>query len=192
MRPPSQPPARRARAEREALADLDTIRAPLFRELSKLLRDPNYHRGQPAHACCQRSLNQMRISPLEATAIAQAFRDDPALRGKLPAVLERLRKELPRLADTTTRQNFDCPLLEGTRCLVHDHSKPIGCTAWNPGRELTRAGWKAFAERDELNDRLYGKNWKLRVIPLWLKRVFEAELRAPRGDSSQRQKDLQG
>jgi hypothetical protein len=186
QRPRRESPAHRARAERDALAKLDAIRAPLFRELPRLLRDPAYHRGQPAHLCCQRSLNQMRISPLEARAIARAFRDDPELRAKLPAVLARLRKELPGLAETTERQNFDCPLLEGTRCLVHDHSKPIGCTAWNPGREFTRAGWKAFAARDELNDHLYGDAWKLRVIPLWLKRVFEAELRrAPSGKDAQ-------
>src|SRR4029453_12439117 len=117
------------------------------------------------------------ISPLEAKAIARAFRKDPALRAKLPQVLRRLREELPRLADNTERQSFDCPLLEGTRCLVHDAAKPIGCTAWNYGRDFSRAGWKAFAERDELNDRVHGPDWKLRAIPLWLKRVFQEELR---------------
>ncbi len=123
----------------------------------------------------------MRISPLEAEAIARAFRSDPALRAKLPDVVERLRRELGKVEESTRRQNFDCPLLEGTRCLVHDRAKPIGCTAWNPGREFTSAGWTAFAERDELNDRILGPRWKLRVIPLWLKRVFADELR--RGES---------
>lgn len=120
----------------------------------------------------------MRISPLEAKAIERAFSESRALRAKLPAVLSRLKEELPKLKESTERQNFDCPLLEGTRCLIHSVAKPIGCTAWNPGRDFSRAGWKAFAERDQLNDKVYGRDWKLRVIPLWLKRIFERELKA--------------
>ncbi|MBI4605433.1 MAG: hypothetical protein HY721_26000 [Planctomycetes bacterium] len=191
-RPGSTPGHRRAGARRTspglsrregaALRELDRIRAPLFRELERLLRDPDYHRGEEPHACCTRAKNQMRISPLEAKAIARALLEVPELRAKLPAVLRRLKVELPRLEDNTRRQSFDCPLLEGTRCLVHDAAKPIGCTAWHPGRELTDAGWEAFARRDELNDRLHGSRWKLRVIPLWLKRALAAELRGePRG-----------
>jgi hypothetical protein len=80
----------------------------------------------------------MRISPLEARAIASAFRTIPTL--------------------------------------VHDAAKPIGCTAWNAGRDFSKAGWKAFEERDRLNDRLYGPHWKLRVIPMWLKRVLRKQL----------------
>lgn len=120
----------------------------------------------------------MRISPVEAAAIARAFRADPVLRAKLPGVLRRLRAELRGLQDDGSRQSFDCPLLEGKRCLVHDAAKPIGCTAWNPGRDFSRAGWKAFRERDALNDRVHGPDWKLRVIPLWLARVFEKDLAA--------------
>jgi hypothetical protein len=118
----------------------------------------------------------MRISPLEARAIASAFRTIPTLSAKLPAVLDRLRTELEGLQDGEERQNFDCPLLEGTECLVHDAAKPIGCTAWNAGRDFSKAGWKAFEERDRLNDRLYGPHWKLRVIPMWLKRVLRKQL----------------
>jgi len=167
--------ARRRGAEEAALRELDRIRAPLFKELERLLGDPEYLRGEEPHACCLREKNQMRISPLEARAIARAFRTDPDLRARLPAVLRRLRDELRRLQDTSERQSFDCPLLEGTRCLVHDRAKPIGCTAWHPGREFSREGWKAFTARDELNDSLYGPDWKLRVIPLWLNRVLAAE-----------------
>jgi len=159
--------------EREALRELDEARAPLFEEIQKFLRGPGRSREEAPHLCCRRALNQMRISPLEARAIARAFQANPGLKAKLPAVLRRLRAELAGLQDTTERQNFDCPLLEGTRCLVHYAAKPIGCAAWNPGREFSPAGWKAFAERDKLNDRVYGPDWKLRVIPLWLKRAFK-------------------
>jgi hypothetical protein len=166
------------RREAEAIARLDRIREPLFRELEALLENPRYYRGNEPHLCCLRERNQMRISPLEARAIALAFRRDPVLRAKLPVVLRRLRAELARIKDTTERQGFDCPLLEGTRCLVHQVAKPIGCTAWHPGRDFTRAGWTAFAERDKLNDELHGPDWQLRVIPLWLERVLAGELRS--------------
>jgi len=169
------------RAEEDALGEVDRIRAPLFEELARRERSPDYYKGRPPHACCTRELNQMRISPLEAKAIARAFRRDRELRAKLPQVLERLRAELPVLRDTEERQSFDCPLLDGTRCLVHDLAKPIGCTAWHPPEpgedaRFTRRGWRAFRSRDELNDRVYGRSWKLRVIPLWLRRVFSREL----------------
>jgi hypothetical protein len=174
---------RRRPREADALSRLDRIREPLFRELEVLLENPRYHRGMEPHHSCLRERNQMRISPLEARAIARAFRRDPVLRAKLPAVLRRLRAELWRLENTTERQGFDCPLLEGTRCLVHHAAKPIGCTAWHPGRSFTRAGWRAFEERDKLNDELYGPDWKLRVIPLWLERVLGEDLRVEGGGS---------
>jgi hypothetical protein len=147
--------------------------------MAALVADAAYQRelqGTPPHRCCQRQLNQMRISPLEARAIALAFERDPQLRAKLDQVRQRLEKVLPRLRRSTARQNFDCPLLEGTRCLVHHSAKPIGCAAWNPRREFSEDAWEAFARRDELNDQIYGPRWKLHVIPLWLERVLPAEV----------------
>ena len=35
---------------------------------------------------------------------------------------------------------------------------------------------RAFEERDRLNAFVYGPDWRVRVIPLWLRRVFEKEL----------------
>lgn len=180
----------RQSAQLAALDALDRLRAPLLEKVARLARDPETYRGQDRHACCTREHNQMRISPLEAQAIARAFREDPQLRRKLPAVLERLEAELPRLRDTDERQSFDCPLLEGTRCLVHHHAKPVGCAAWHPpgpqaaASTFSRQGWQAFRKRDILNDRLYGPEWKLRVIPLWLKRVFVGERKARRPPAS--------
>ena len=191
-------PRRRRYAEDAVLADLAQIRAPLYRELQRLRRSEAYHPGGvgKAHLCCTRPFNQMRITPLEAKAIARAFETEPALRDKLPQVLGRLERELASgLKDNEERQFFDCPLLDGTRCLVHDVAKPIGCLAWHapspdadPGEyTFTQRGWNAFAERDELNDRFQGgAHWKLRVIPLWLKRVFSAPLERRRRRKQQR------
>ncbi|MEM7234577.1 MAG: hypothetical protein AAF517_20530, partial [Planctomycetota bacterium] len=169
-------------AESRALTELDRAREPLFRELQVLERNRDYNKGREPHRCCTREFNQMRITPLEANAIAKAFKTRPELRRRLSSVMRRLERALPGLSDNDERQNFDCPLLEGTRCLVHESAKPIGCTAWHPPEDgqdarFTDTAWRTFATRDELNDRVYGKDWKLRVIPLWLKRVFRRELK---------------
>ncbi len=172
--------------EQAALDELAKTRAELLRELELLVEKPDYLHGQPAHLCCTRKLNQMRITPLEARAIRLAFDNDPQLRRKLPQVLARLRAELKHLKDNSQRQNFDCPLLDGTLCLVHTSAKPIGCLAWHPAADesqsgdahYTARGWQAFGDRDDLNDQVHGPDWKLRAIPLWLRRIFAVELSA--------------
>ncbi len=158
-----------------ALRKLRRLRKLLLEELERLPR-PARPEEEP-HLCCLRPKNRMRISPLEAVAILEAFRRVPRLRAEFPRVLSRLRESLRGLKPTTERQPFDCPLLEGKRCLVHWVAKPIGCLAWNEGREYSPAAWRAFAERDALNDRVYGGRWKLRVIPLWLARLLGAQIR---------------
>lgn len=166
---------RRRLLEREALEELRRIRQPLFRELEKLVAGLDHNRDPAPHLCCKRELNQMRISPLEARDIFEAFRRDPELRRRWPAVAARIREEAGKLRNTTERQNFDCPLLEGTRCLVHRVAKPIGCLAWNPGREFSRAAWDTFRRRDALNDALHGPDWRLQVIPIWLARLLRRD-----------------
>ena len=115
--------------------------------------------------------------PNQVPGIIDEEREDPALRAKLPDVLRRLAAEVPILKDDGERQSFDCPLLDGDRCLVHRLAKPIGCLAWNSDKEYSKKAWAAFEVRDELNDSIYGRKWQLRVIPLWLKRVFRQQLR---------------
>ena len=176
--------------EQRLLPELTATRATLREESARLQREKRRKRDrEPEYLCCKRPRNQMRISPLEARAIARAFQTDPELRSKLPAVLERLVKEVPQLKDDTQRQSFDCPLLERDRCLVHRLAKPIGCLAWNSGKDYSKSGWKAFESRDRLNDSVYGPRWQLRAIPLWLKRVFRQQLRAlsERGKEKARQ-----
>lgn len=180
-RSPQDARRRQKTLEQHLLPELAVLRQALLEESARARRQSGRKRNRrEEHLCCRRPDNQMRISPLEARAIAEAFRKDPDLRAKLPAVLGRLEEEIPRLTDDGERQSFDCPLLEGRRCLVHRQAKPIGCLAWNPGREYSKNGWRAFRLRDELNDTIYGPKWHLRVIPLWLKRVFREQLRLRR------------
>ena len=210
-------PSRQRLKERQALEELQRLRPALFRDMARLTRRESNDRAERgdrgrdrqgrnrrggeqsrAHKCCKREWNQMRISPLEAHDIATAFRNEPELRRRLPAVRARLNEELKLLTDNAERQNFECPLLEGTRCLVHEVAKPIGCLAWNEGEEYTSVAWNAFRRRDEINDRIYGEDWKLRAIPLWLKRVFGNRSSAKAGTSgsadrrTQRPRNLQG
>ena len=167
------------------MKELAQIRAPLYRELKKMVTDQAYQHGKDPHLCCTSKYNQMRISPLEAKSIARAFRSDPELRKRLPAVLDRLEKVLGGLSDNGERQSFDCPLLENKQCMVHEIGKPVGCLAWHPRQYsdpdgeygFSSRGWTAFASRDRLNDKYQGPDWKLRVIPLWLKRVFSKQLK---------------
>ena len=170
------------------MKELDQIRAPLYKELEKLSKDTSYQQGKDSHLCCTRQYNQMRISPIEARSIARAFRKEAGFRARLPAVLGRLEKALEGLSDNSERQSFDCPLLEKGKCMVHGVAKPVGCLAWHPRQYsdpegeygFTARGWAAFAARDRLNDKYQGEDWKLRVIPLWLKRVFSRELKRRR------------
>ena len=132
----SNDPRRRRHVDEAALHELDRIRSPLYRELERIRVGSTYRSEgkSKAHLCCTRKYNQMRVSPLEARSIAEAFARDPALRAKLPRVLERLEEQLGHLADNDERQSFDCPLLHKKLCLVHDAAKPIGCLAWHPPR----------------------------------------------------------
>lgn len=181
-RPSSQPRTRCS--ESAGLAELQELRQLLLGELRRVAAEPDYLQGQPAHACCTRQLNQMRMTPLEARAILLAFRSNSKLRKNLPQVLERLREEMKHLKDNDERQSFDCPLLEDGLCLVHQEAKPIGCLAWHPAvadersgdSHFTPQGWRAFDIRDMLNDAVYGSDWKVRAIPLCLRRIFAEEL----------------
>ncbi|MCH2364581.1 MAG: hypothetical protein MK479_08405, partial [Planctomycetes bacterium] len=49
-----------------SMEELDQIRAPLYREMKKLVTDSAYQHGKDPHLCCTSKYNQMRISPLEA------------------------------------------------------------------------------------------------------------------------------
>jgi len=177
--------------EPQGLTELRELRARLHEELRHLASLPNYLDGQTADECCRHDRNQMRITPLEAKAIVEAFRTNKRLKAHLVQVIQRLRTELRHLKDNDSRQNFNCPLLENGLCLVHQEAKPIGCLAWHPHVEnpqteaphFTELGWESFEYRDSLNDAVYGAEWKARVIPLWLRRVFSQELaRSPVGE----------
>lgn len=151
-----------------ARAELAAIREPLFADMRELERDPTYEQPPEPHLACTRAHNRMRISTLEAIDIILAFRENPALQRKWPTVQGRITAARAKLRDDERRQAYDCPLLEGTQCLVHELAKPIPCLAWNPGIDFTDAGWQAFADRDQLNNDAIGSDWELKAIPVTL------------------------
>ncbi len=156
-----------------ALALLDRARAPLFREMRQLAERQVRRPAEPEHYCCTRAQNRMRISTLEALAIVQALHRVPELRARLAEVRARVQSERALIRDSERLQNYECPLLAGTRCLVHRAAKPIACLAWNPGVEISETGWQALAERDRLNDKTIGKGWELKAIPLLLAKYLD-------------------
>lgn len=166
---------RRGESLENALLSLDRSRGPLFREMERIGRPPKGPASVAPHRHCTRKFNRMRITDLEAIDIARAFREKPHLLGKLPEVYARLAKELPHLKDSEDPQAFDCPLLDGERCMVHTVAKPIACLAWNPGREYSSEGWHSFQRRDKLNRELFGDDWQLKAIPLQIARFLEEE-----------------
>jgi hypothetical protein len=187
---------RRARTEEgleSALISLDRSRGPLFEEMARLAESKRGTRSANPHLACTRKFNRMRITDLEAVDIARAFAEKPHLRGKLSQVYERIAKELPHLRDDEEPQAFDCPLLEGTQCMVHHVAKPIACLAWNRGREYSGEGWHSFSRRDRLNRSLFGEEWQLKAIPLQLARFLEGQDRLAEGPcgSTLRKKAMQ-
>ena len=178
--------ARTGESIEAALISLDRSRGPLFQEMTRIAEHRRRERKrkprpEETHLACTRQFNRMRITDLEAIDIARAFAEKPHLRGKLPQVYERIAKELPHLRDIEEPQAFDCPLLEGTQCMVHHVAKPIACLAWNAGREFSSEAWHSFSRRDRLNRDLFGTEWQLKSIPLQLTRFLEGEDRLVEG-----------
>ncbi len=172
---------RRVASLEAALLSLDRSRGPLFREMDQIEGSRRNSKGQRPHLSCTKKFNRMRITDLEAIDIARAFREKPHLRGKLPEVYARLAKALHGLRDSEDPQAFDCPLLEGKKCMVHHVAKPIACLAWNPGRDYSNEGWHSFSRRDKLNTELFADRWALKAIPLQLSRYLEGEDRTVEG-----------
>ena len=186
---------RRGELLEASLISLDRSRGPLFKEMEELAASKRGPRAENPHEACTRKFNRMRITDLEAIDIARAFQEKPHLLGKLPQVYARIAKELPYLQDNEEPQPFDCPLLDGKRCMVHHVAKPIACLAWNPGRDYSTDGWHSFSRRDKLNRELFGNEWDLKAIPLQLARFLEATDRTvsgPCGSSLRKKAMLRG
>ena len=156
-----------------AFGRLAGLRRSLFRELRRIPPGEQVGPEGKPHLCCTREQNTMRISSLEARAIVRGLRAWPHLQRELAGVVDRIRAECAELDDTEELQQYTCPLLVGERCLVHRLAKPVGCLAWNPEREFTRAAWRAFEKRDRLNERAIGPDWELKAIPVMLARELE-------------------
>ena len=128
--------------------------------------------GQRDPERCQRPHNKMRISDLEAIDIARAFSEKPHLRGKEDEVLRRVGRSLSFIGDTHKPQRFDCPLLEGGKCMVHRVAKPVECLAELPDGSFSSDGMRSLERRDQLNNELYGNRWEFKAIPLMLARYM--------------------
>jgi Fe-S-cluster containining protein len=136
--------------------------------------------------CCKAGLNSMRVSRIEALALARRL-GEPDLAPEIPAILERARAEVEKRglseeSDTT----YDCPLLDDeNRCMVHGPAQPAGCMTFKPVDDggcdhdlpLFHRHYKLVeaAERKAL-----GKRYPALPIPLALLKVLRAGDRSPR------------
>ena len=130
-------------------------------------------------ACCQDAhFVNVHITRLEAAAIHEKLNelDEPARR----AVAQRAQAAIARyrLRDEgdTFAQTYSCPLFAaGVGCLVHEGgAKPAPCVqhaCYERAEDLPPLSLQARVESkvEQLNEAVYGADWRWRPLPLWLK-----------------------
>lgn len=116
----------------------------------------------PGACCLDEHFVNVRISRLEAVAIANVIDELPAVRR---AAID------ARIAQTEGRSTYPCPLYEkSSGCLVHDEAKPVPCmihACYERAEDLPPEDLQDAAEMtiDRLNQRVYGSAGPLTPIP---------------------------
>jgi hypothetical protein len=127
----------------------------------------------PGECCLDEHFVNVRISRLEARAIANVIARLPAIRRS--AISERIDNASAELICKTPgidTQTFACPLYEkGTGCLVHDEAKPVPCivhACYERPEDLPPDALQDAAELaiDKLNERVYGRTTQLELLPI--------------------------
>jgi hypothetical protein len=124
----------------------------------------------PGACCLDEHFVNVRITRLEAAAIAQVIERLPAIRRA--GAEERIRNSSLRLAGSDDVDTFACPLYEkGTGCLVHDEAKPVPCivhACYDKREEVPPDDLQDAAELaiDRLNSRIYGRSTALEPLPI--------------------------
>jgi hypothetical protein len=129
----------------------------------------------------------VKVSPLEALAVAVQLLEDPRLASRRAALEQRLRATIERYGLAPVEDHgrpFDCPFLtRGHRCAIHETSVPVGCCAYVPvasDRCHMRMDQLETAGRQvaRLNDALYGRGaWPVLALPVAVERAL-ADLRS--------------
>ncbi len=131
----------------------------------------------PGKCCVDEHFVNVRISRLEAVAIAKAVEEFPdAIHAR---VIDRMESSIEKYSLLDDRDDeiktYSCPLFEsGIGCLVHETAKPLPCIAhacYEKENDLPPD--ELLAEREieieKLNARTYGKAEPLRSIPVAVK-----------------------
>ncbi len=167
-------------SETNALIGLARIRDQFAADL----RSDYEHRAKPCavcespgKCCVDEHFVNVRISRLEAVAIARAVGEFPdAIRARVTDRIELSIEKYSLLDDRDDEiKTYSCPLFEsGIGCLVHGTAKPLPCIAHAcyenesdlPPDELLA---QREIEIEKLNARTYGKTEPLRSIPVAVK-----------------------
>ncbi len=160
-----------------ALARLAEVKAPLLEASDRAARELRSCAGCDAH-CCRAGCNSMRVSRLEALALARRL-SEPDLAPRVPEILRRAREEIRlRGLCADSDATYDCPLLSGEgRCLVHGPAQPSGCLTFRPvpdggcDHDL-RLFHRHYGKVERLDRRVFGRRSRPLPIPLALVNVL--------------------
>ena len=131
----------------------------------------------PGACCLDEHFVNVRISKLEAVAIANVIERLPAIRRF--AVEQRIENAASQLmASNTDAAKFACPLYEkGTGCLVHSEAKPVPCiihACYDRREDLPPDDLQDTAELaiDKLNHRVYARSTPFDPLPIAVSKAF--------------------
>lgn len=167
-------------SETKAIESLREVRESFAEEIRKGFEHkakPCSVCESPGKCCLDEHFVNVRISRLEAVAIANAVKEFPdAIRAR---VIDRIDSSIAKYALLDDRDDeiktYSCPLFEsGIGCLVHETAKPLPCIAhacYENEKDLPPD--ELLAEREieieKLNEKTYGKAEPLRPIPVAVK-----------------------
>jgi hypothetical protein len=135
--------------------------------------------GSPGACCLDAHFVNVRISRLEAVAIARAIESFGP--DRLLDIYRRINDVVRRFGldghDEVSTKTYACPLYEsGVGCLVHDTAKPLPCIHHAcyenkedlPPEELLESADLAV---DSLNKKVYGRSLPLLPLPIAIRNV---------------------
>jgi hypothetical protein len=138
----------------------------------------------PGVCCTDAHFVNVQITRLEATAIKKTLERTPRLTAaERDAVFTRAREAVNlyglHKSEDTFKQTYSCPLFEpGIGCLVHQRAKPAPCiqhACYDNWQDLPPQNLQTRTEHrvEQLNESVYGDDWRWLPIPLWLTLVNE-------------------
>lgn len=173
---------RKRLSEDEGLAQLQRVK----HSYQRFIKINHEHAAQdcktcptPGACCTDIHFVNVQITRLEAVAIKKTLERTPRLNTQeREAVFTRAREAVTqyglRTSEDTFKQKYSCPLFDpATGCLVHQRAKPAPCiqhACYENWQDLPPQKLQTRTEHrtEQLNESVYGDDWRWLPIPLWL------------------------